>query len=227
LKINNNRALYAVAAAGAVLLTVRLAFAGLFATILLFLPFVAVVFVVLLNVRPRSMSDGTTASRSKRTGAALIDIVSFVLLFDLALIPIRSLLYHGAPGVGPEVFVIFPGVGFAIYLLLSLIFAKQGQSVGKKAMGIQVVGLEGRPVSMLRFTFRRVIPIFFILLVSWLFLGIPLLVDFALGLFREDRRCGHDFIAGTKVVAYRATGNTSSRSEPKDLSRSVREGGTL
>ena len=141
----------------------------------------------------------------KRTAAALVDIALFVLLGWLARTAIIKFLYGGAPQPGgPEAFVIAPIACLAIYLPISLAFASQGQSVGKKVLGVQVVGSEGKPLSVIRYTFRRALPIFLILMISVFFCwGLPLLVDLSMGFFRKDHRCGHDLITGTTVVTYR------------------------
>lgn len=205
---------YCIASIVAVILIACFVLAELSEATLLLLPLGAVAFVLLLIVQPRSTIEPDTAFRLRRAGAALIDVAWFVLLLQLATIPIKSLLYAGAPGVGPEAFVILPILCFASYLSLSLPFAKNGQSIGKRLMGIQVVDISGNRLSMFRFIVVRAMPIFVIVLASIGLLGIPLLIDLGLGYLRKDRRCGHDFLVRTKVVACRETSSSGSRTTP-------------
>lgn len=96
---------------------------------------------------------------------------------------------------------------FALFALLGLtvyqwyLLHSQGQTVGKQLMGIQIVKLDGSPVTFLEAVILRI----------WV-LGVPTaimnqcclgwvvsLIDVLL-IFGEERRCGHDYIAGTKVI---------------------------
>ena len=70
-----------------------------------------------------------------------------------------------------------------------------GQSFGKKAMKIKIVKMDGTKVDFISGVVLR----------SWVlgfvgaFCGMVGLVDVLL-IFKADRRCGHDMIAGTKVI---------------------------
>jgi uncharacterized RDD family membrane protein YckC len=78
--------------------------------------------------------------------------------------------------------------------------ASSGQSIGKRRMGIRVVLEDGSPASLFHILLlRNFIPGLLVYLLGLLVPGVLLAVD-ALFIFRADRRCLHDLIAGTKVV---------------------------
>jgi uncharacterized RDD family membrane protein YckC len=142
-------------------------------------------------------------SRGARLGAALIDalIVAAIvvpieyaagfwqLLMDAARnyesLPLGSSLPWLAFGLG--VFVLVQG-----YPLV-----RDGQSWGKKALSIKIVDTLGRKPSIGRLSVRCGVA----MLVGLIpFVGrLASLVDVCL-IFRADKRCGHDLVAGTHVV---------------------------
>ncbi|MDR7193806.1 RDD family protein [Luteimonas terrae] len=147
------------------------------------------------------------AERGTRLGAVLIDG-----LIGLAVItPVMWLGGYWSAVIeaaqrGEQV-----GLGLqAVWMLIGmLIFAAihawplhvGGQTWGKRLLGIRIVTLDGRPVTALRAIFARYFPLQIVG-------GIPclgaLVVLGSLGMiFRQDRRCGHDFVAGTRVVRAR------------------------
>lgn len=71
-----------------------------------------------------------------------------------------------------------------------------GYTVGKKAVGVQIVRIDGKKVTFFTMLKRVILG----MLVHVLTLGIGYVVSaFMVGL-REDKRAIHDFIAGTQVV---------------------------
>jgi uncharacterized RDD family membrane protein YckC len=125
------------------------------------------------------------ASRWNRLAAAIIDGLCGAVPYGLVAIgdppaPVQIL------GMG----ALFALIGYQIYLS-----ATRGQTIAKRLLGIRVVRKDtmengGFVVNVLKRGFvtglLNFIPGFF-------------LVD-SLFIFREDRRCVHDFIAGTVVV---------------------------
>ncbi len=94
-------------------------------------------------------------------------------------------------------------VGFLVmlvaYLAVNLWFMGRGQTVGKWLLGLRVVSVEtGRPLPVGQLLTRRYAP-------GWIASMLPRvggvyhLVNLLM-IFREDRRCLHDVIAGTQVV---------------------------
>jgi uncharacterized RDD family membrane protein YckC len=118
-----------------------------------------------------------------------------VLVVPIAVFAVFTpLLIHG-PG-GETVAIVFIILAFLIVFSFQVVLlTKEGQTVGKKAMGIRIVkmntGLNGGFVPNV---LRR-------LITGVLLLVVPMyvLVDI-LFIFRSDRRCIHDLIAGTQVV---------------------------
>jgi signal peptidase I len=83
--------------------------------------------------------------------------------------------------------------------LTVLWLGEYGQSPGKRLYGVHIRGLDGQPVSLSRILWRRnLLPYALsrIPLVGGLF---PLL-DQGLGILRRNRRCVHDYFAGTQVL---------------------------
>jgi len=90
-------------------------------------------------------------------------------------------------------------LGFAGFLLIHGYFLKtNGQTVGKKLTAIRISDLDGNVPDFARVILLRYLPISVVMLIPGIgpFLS---LVD-VLFIFRGDRRCIHDLIAGTQVV---------------------------
>jgi len=86
-----------------------------------------------------------------------------------------------------------------LYLLLNgYLLYSYGQTIGKKIVGIKIVTLENEvpPFSHIYFL-RYLVPS---ILFSAPFLGLIFFIIDSLFIFREDKRCIHDLLAGTKVV---------------------------
>jgi uncharacterized RDD family membrane protein YckC len=73
-----------------------------------------------------------------------------------------------------------------------------GNSFGKRQLGLQVVDLDGKPLTLGRRLFRTFLVMVSILLTAMAVSGLDLL---CIVFRREDRRSLHDLIAGTKVMA--------------------------
>ncbi len=127
------------------------------------------------------MSPPQMATRGSRFLAALIDSAVFVGIYLVAI------LFNS-----PELLIL--GIAlfaiYQIYLLTSL-----GQTVGKKVMSIKIVTFTGNANGgfMTNVLMRSILNS----LIS--FVPFYSLVD-VLFIFRDDQRCIHDLIAGTKVV---------------------------
>jgi uncharacterized RDD family membrane protein YckC len=146
------------------------------------------------------------ASRWARLGAALIDaLIALVITLPLyiaigfanlaALNTRNPLAIYAAGGKWGLV----SGMGaLALLALQSVLIARRGQSLGKIVVGTRIVTVSGRP---LRFVEG-------VLLRSWLpavcglvpYAGSLVTFVDVLFVFRSDRRCLHDLIAGTRVV---------------------------
>lgn len=143
------------------------------------------------------LADAPLASRGRRFVGSLIDSL-VILPILLPVIYADQLLQDVAP---PDwVLELAAGVLFmgAFCALNTFWLARDGQTLGKKLLGMRITDLSGQlmPASrvlLLRYLVGAVVG--WIPLVGSIF---PLLD--ALFIFRGDQRCIHDLIAGTKVV---------------------------
>ncbi|AGC44503.1 RDD domain-containing protein [Myxococcus stipitatus DSM 14675] len=146
----------------------------------------------------------TLASRGDRLLATLFD--AFIISAPLFFAGVgQGLASARKTGFSPI------WVSFALLITLGVLVAqlfgvaRTGQSLGKRWRGIKVVRMDGSPVSLgVLLLVRNLIPHG----VSQLTLGVTGILD-TLFIFREDRRCLHDLIAGTQVVY--ASSDESSR----------------
>jgi uncharacterized RDD family membrane protein YckC len=153
---------------------------------------------------PATEGGAIDATRGARFGAALIDAVSGMLV----ILPMQFAL-----GVWKD----FPAVkmsfgqtvawtvgAFAIFVAMHGYFLVRGaQTIGKRLVGIQIVNVTDlAPAPVSRILLLRYLPTNLVTLIPVVG-GFVHLVD-TLAIFREDRRCVHDHIAGTRVVVKRA-----------------------
>lgn len=131
---------------------------------------------------PKPISTPTLASRGSRLAAALIDNAAFMVVYLVSLFVLNE----------PAIFLLGLGLlaAYQIYLLTT-----QGQSLGKMVMKIRIIKCDthanGGFVTnvLLRGVLNGIICLVpFYALVDIFFI------------FRDDRRCIHDLIAGTQVV---------------------------
>lgn len=101
--------------------------------------------------------------------------------------------------------LVYGGVGIAI-LLQAVLIGFTGQSLGKLLVGVRVVRVDGAKAGFVRAALLRyLLPVFFFFMLLLIpFVGILLALAYLavdLGfMFRADRRCLHDLVAGTIVV---------------------------
>jgi uncharacterized RDD family membrane protein YckC len=140
------------------------------------------------------------ASRLSRLGAILIDgiisiVISLPVMFFTGYIQ-RTMQNNVAPSeiIYMTIFGIVLFIGIHGYLL-----ASRGQTVGKMLAGIKIV--DHRTDDLLpigKLIGLRYLPIWIISIIP--FVGIILVWVDALFIFGRNRRCVHDYIAGTKVI---------------------------
>jgi uncharacterized RDD family membrane protein YckC len=91
-------------------------------------------------------------------------------------------------------------IGFLV--LHGYLLHKYGQTIGKRLLGIRIVSAsDGQLVSLGKIFGLRYVPMQIAGIIPVVLNFLPL-IDI-LFIFREDRRCLHDFMAGTKVVKVR------------------------
>jgi uncharacterized RDD family membrane protein YckC len=145
------------------------------------------------------------APLGRRLGASMLDgVIVGVFIWAGVFALGRADAFDGGDSSFKVLAAIAVG-GTLLYLLLHGYFLKRdGQTIGKKVLGIKVTMLNGDRPGLARLVFIRYLPVTALALVP--FIG-PLisLVD-SLLVFRSDRRCAHDLIAGTRVVRVRKAG---------------------
>ena len=152
---------------------------------------------------------GEWADRASRLAAVLIDgVISMAAMlplmyaggvFDAAVEASRTSPF-GAMPLGTT--VVWALIGLAVFVLIQgYPLHANAQTWGKKALSIKVVDLQGGKPSLATLLFKRYLP-------TGVIANIPCLgaiyvhVD-ALMIFRQDQRCLHDLMAGTRVVKAR------------------------
>ena len=103
-------------------------------------------------------------------------------------------------------YVVNLAISLAFFGLNLWLWSTRAQSIGKAIVGMRIAALDGRPATLNRLLIRQV-PLFLLGLLAGLssnplaagLLGTVMLVD-VLAIFLPDRRCLHDYWAGTIVV---------------------------
>lgn len=145
-----------------------------------------------------ALEEMELAGRFTRLGAVLIDglCVGGFGILAAVLIPSMS---KGGGGAAVAIFSILFIVGLLALVIYNLVLVhRQGQTIGKRALGIKIVRTDGSRCSLRRYIFMRYfIPslIGAIPVVGGLINLIGLLL-----IFRQSRKCLHDEIADTIVV---------------------------
>ena len=153
--------------------------------------------------------NSNKAGRGARLGAVMLDGLIgtiglmpayFVFFKSMAVMQRAGNVFSVWAGLAQTGAWFFLGVVWVLTVLALNIYLmrKNGQSIGKKIVGIKVVRTDGSPVSLYRIFFLRyVVNTFFTLIPA---VG-PLysLVD-SLLIFGDARRCIHDHLADTIVI---------------------------
>lgn len=154
------------------------------------------------DVSQEVVQGGQVATRWERLFAAIIDgLIQSVVLGIPALIFFGGWMgYVGAAAASPNSFKIVGGaIGFVVYLAINGYFlARDAQTIGKKAMSIKIVRMDGSQADFMRIVAWRQAPIWICQMIP--FVGSFLALIDILFIFRDSRRCLHDDIADTKVV---------------------------
>ena len=150
------------------------------------------------------ISDGELAERGTRLGAAIVD--TLILLVILGPLMFFGGYWSGAMAaaergqqVGLGTTLMWAAIGFGVFVLVQFVpLNATGQTWGKKVLGIKIVDLAGAKPPIGRLLGARYLPMQLVGTVP--FVGPVLAIVNVLLIFRGDRRCGHDLIAGTQVV---------------------------
>lgn len=145
------------------------------------------------------------AGRGQRLGAAIIDgIIS--LVFVVPAMMLMGTFEYTEQGVEPPFMLTLAATVFAfvVFTALHYVFLKRyGQTIGKWILNIHIADMDGNKAAVGTILFKRYLPISVVGLIPLVGQILPL-VD-VLFIFRKDRRCVHDLIAGTQVLRDRGT----------------------
>jgi uncharacterized RDD family membrane protein YckC len=139
------------------------------------------------------------ATRGRRGVAATLDSLVAVL-WSIPLWLHFKIFDHLLQGedIPTRVELELAALGFVLFVLFNSYFLlKNGQTIGKKLAGIRIATLDGGVPELWRTLVLRYLP----LSVTALFpFGLALDTVDVLFIYRADRRCIHDMIAGTQVL---------------------------
>jgi uncharacterized RDD family membrane protein YckC len=141
------------------------------------------------------------ASRWKRLGGALLDsLIAMAISVPVMMVAgvFKQITQGQQMTIGQRVF--FFAFGLVVFFIVNgYLLAKHGQTVGKKLVGTRIVRVADESLLPLGHVFGlRYLPLSVITQVP-IAGNIFALVD-CLFIFRKDKRCIHDLIAGTKVI---------------------------
>lgn len=145
--------------------------------------------------------QGELAKRGSRFLAALIDgLIGMIIAIPFWLVSGAWDFVTSGTGL-PFTYSLAAGMyGFIAFTLVHFYFLnKNGQTVGKKLLNIRIISINDQLYGGSHLLFKRYLPITLASLIP--IAGQFLILIDTLFIFRKDRRCIHDLIAGTKVVA--------------------------
>lgn len=139
----------------------------------------------------------TLAGRGRRLGAAIIDFGVVSAVAFIAMWPLGTFEHQQA--YEPSQFVIrLVTLLVGSYLLVNgRLLHTRGQTVGKRLLGLRIVAYpDGGRLPLWKLLLRA----FSVLAVAAIpFVGLLAIID-TLFIFNKQRRCLHDYLAGSKVV---------------------------
>jgi uncharacterized RDD family membrane protein YckC len=151
------------------------------------------------------------ASRGRRFGGSLLDGLLFVPSMVLGTISAMPPFSLQAPSRGLKL-ASWTWM-LLVWILQWVLVTRTGQTVGKRALGMKIVRVDGAPLNFVSgVVLRYWIPLaiqygvqFVVKLLSvgvfpTAFLSIVWPLADPLAIFGEERRCLHDHVAGTKVI---------------------------
>lgn len=147
-----------------------------------------------------AVSDINLASRRARLWASVIDVTLIVMFFAVVFYGTTywNMAINQDLSLNEQLLSLF--LGFAVYPGFNgYLLHKRGQTVGKWVLGIKIVSIESSGVLRLwKVFFARYVPQVLVALIP--IAGRFLILINDLFIFRKDKRCVYDLIAGTKVI---------------------------
>jgi uncharacterized RDD family membrane protein YckC len=144
------------------------------------------------------------ATRGERFGGAIVDVVVAIvttlpILFFFTDFWQKALAGEQVPMQDTLMLNVFSACIF--FVINGYLLASNGQTIGKRVVGIKIVSIHDHQilpfwkVVLLRYIPRTVLELIPNAIISFILSLINILF-----IFREDRRCIHDHIAGTIVI---------------------------
>lgn len=144
------------------------------------------------------------AGRGERLAAVLLD----TLLMALVMVPLMfatglwgTMMANATQGplAGLGTKMLVGVLGFVVFVAIQgYPLHTNAQTWGKRVLRIWIARLDGTQPSLPYLLLRRYVPMQLVGLIP--FVGTLLSFVDSLLIFRADRRCGHDLVAGTRVV---------------------------
>ncbi len=144
-----------------------------------------------------------TATRGARFFGAFMDgLVSLAVMGPLSFVLYRSGVissWMDTVQMTDWEWLLLTVIHFPLYIAIQWQFLKSsGQTIGKRFAGTRIVTMQGEKPSMMDLVFKR--EGFFTAIRLIPVVGVYLGLINILVIFRQDRRCLHDWVAGTRVV---------------------------
>ena len=151
------------------------------------------------DVDVEDIRDVELASRWLRLGGAIIDgIIIGVVFWVFAYAYFWQKAFTGAMTAAET--LVFAGGAFLVFLVINgFLLASSGQTVAKRLLGMQIVSVhDGKILPLGKIVTLRYLPVYiapYVPVVGQIFGLVNVLF-----IFGAEKRCIHDYIAGTKVI---------------------------
>ena len=151
-----------------------------------------------------SRRDDEPAERIERLAAVLIDgVLNLIVVAPVAWIGGYWQRVTDSARAGEQLPILYvtmwAAIGFVIFIAMQGVpLSRTGQTWGKRVMRIRIAAMDGSVPPLGRLLALRYAPVNFVGVIPVVG-ALAVLVD-SMMVFRHDRRCAHDLIAGTRVV---------------------------
>ena len=143
--------------------------------------------------------DEQLAGRGERLLAAIIDAIILMAIMLPVMFSTGYFAQAAAGEVGLGKVVAYGFSGFLVFLIVQgWPLAQTAQTWGKKMLGLRIAMLDGSQPTFGTLILKRYLPVQVVGMIP--VLGTILCLIDPLLIFRGDRRCGHDLVAGTQVL---------------------------
>jgi uncharacterized RDD family membrane protein YckC len=171
-----------------------------------------------VNTKPSAPQDNT-AARGKRLAAAFVDLM-IMLFFMTPVVDMLGVVDLVEAQKEVPMDLVYKMVAFQLlwfFVLNSYFLYSYGQTIGKRIMGIAIVTMDDRVPAFGALILQRYITQWAAGLIPIPGLGMILRLADVLAIFRADKRCIHDLIAGTKVIDLRLPRSASEQARQGSL----------